>query len=76
MRAVSYRRIVMAIKMASTSKVGVFFTVILLVVAASILWAAADDNGLCHFVNHCYRRVSLISINIEVNRNKLITTYI
>ena len=45
MRAVSYRRIVMAIEMASTSKVGVFFTVILLVVAASILWAAADDNG-------------------------------
>jgi uncharacterized membrane protein YkvI len=45
MRAVSYRRIVMAIEMASTSKVGVFFIVVLLIVTTSILWAAADDNG-------------------------------
>ena len=40
-----------------------------------ILLAAADDKGR-RFSHHCCRQTSHYSINIEVSRNKLISTFI
>ncbi len=38
-----------------------------------MFWASADNDG-CRFGHHCHRQTSQHQLNIEVDRNKLITT--